>query len=198
MVEATLNADYNSYIDARFRNTARSGLNLEMANQLTGVFKDSVTAEATKAAQALEQKMVQDAYREFSKQKWEKAAQEYKDISKQGATFAEISAAYKNVSKTQVAYIDSGMMKFNEIPKSFIDTLNSSKKEISKTVTTATTSSKDTVKDALAEQQAISASANAKNDLVKKNYQEAYTKVQNLDKDWQSGKCVTQMYCKRL
>ena len=93
MVEATLNADYNSYIDARFRNTARSKFKFRNGKPINWCFKDSVTAEATKA-QALEQKMCKMRTENFQTKMGGKL-QEYKDISKTRRNFCRNSQLIK-------------------------------------------------------------------------------------------------------
>ena len=112
--------------------------------------------------------MVRDV--NFAKEQWENAQKEYKELSKnKGVQYSELEKAYKNVSKAQFAYIDSGMT-HKEIPKSFVNSFNATKQEVSKSVTETKSSYKDKAVDLLSKQVSLAASANDKSNNATKNY----------------------------
>ena len=53
IIEATLNGNYNDYMNARFKNVGTNQLSIKTVNELTQVFKSQASLEATSALEVL-------------------------------------------------------------------------------------------------------------------------------------------------
>jgi hypothetical protein len=139
-VEASLkgNLDEFSKVDLSSNKDILSNMSLEEVNQLREVLKDTVSQEANKATQVVNELRFQKEYQKHLKQQIINKNYEMADIPI-GTDFEKSNELYWEISDLQVKSM--GLVEYDKIPKDFIESVNkleASTKEALKKATLAT------------------------------------------------------------